>query len=406
MVRIVRSVSEFRAAAATTRGDLPVKAASVGAAGKSKAPLVSLQTGRRAARVDRLRSRVDPRGAEDVAMGADVSPAGPKRKRKPGVPDPAAGKDDQAQGVPAAPALKRKPALKLLDPPDVDLGRKLGCGGFGTVYEARCKRTGNLYAEKRIPVKRDAKAELCEVKEQSRFRHRHIVQALWATIDGKSLRIGLEILPGGSLHDLLANGGLEEEKVAHYARQLALGVTHLHGKLTVHRDLKASNLLLSADRRELKIADFGLARRLRTIDEEVDGRCGTLEWMAPEALFAKRAGLPSDVWSVGCTVWEMAMGARPWSYRLKETDAENERLLRSVVRRPQTARLPDNLSPLGRQFIRGCMQSRRASRPRALHLLDTPFLDADATAVRKRGRDDELVEESIGKRYKDEDFDL
>jgi len=221
------------------------------------------------------------------------------------------------------------------------------------------------------------------------------------------LRIGLELLPGGSLHDLLANGGLEEESIAHYTRQLALGVTHLHGKLTVHRDLKASNLLLSADRRELKIADFGLARRLKTVDEEVDGRCGTLEWMAPEALFAKRAGLQSDVWSVGCTVWEMAMGARPWSYLLRETDAENERLLRKVVRRPQTARLPDTLSPVGRQFIRGCMQSRRASRPRALQLLDAPFLDTEgANAVRKRGREDEMVEESVGKRYKDEDFDL
>jgi serine/threonine protein kinase len=294
-----------------------------------------------------------------------------------------------------------------VEPPDVDLGRKLGYGGFGVVYEARCKRTGNLFAEKQIPVKCDAKAELCEVQEQSRFRHRHVVQALWATIDGKALRIGLELLPGGSLHDLLANGGLEEDSIAHYTRQLALGVTHLHGKLTVHRDLKASNLLLSADRRELKIADFGLARRLKTVDEEVDGRCGTLEWMAPEALFAKRAGLQSDVWSVGCTVWEMAMGARPWSYLLRETDAENERLLRKVVRRPQTARLPDTLSPVGRQFIRGCMQSRRASRPRALQLLDAPFLDTEgANAVRKRGREDELVEESVGKRYKDEDFDL
>ena len=53
------------------------------------------------------------------------------------------GKEDHAQGVPAAPALKRKPALKLLDPPDVDLGRKLGCGGFGTVYEARLRRRIN-----------------------------------------------------------------------------------------------------------------------------------------------------------------------------------------------------------------------------------------------------------------------
>ena len=52
------------------------------------------------------------------------------------------------------------------------------------------------------------------------------------------------------------------------------------------------------------------------------------------------------------------------------------------------------------------MQSRRASRPRALHLLDAPFLEAGATAMRKRGREDELIEESIGKRYKDEDFDL
>ena len=51
------------------------------------------------------------------------------------MPDHAAGKEGPAL-APAVPARKRKPILRLLDPPDVELGRKLGCGGFGTVYEA------------------------------------------------------------------------------------------------------------------------------------------------------------------------------------------------------------------------------------------------------------------------------
>jgi hypothetical protein len=108
----------------------------------------------------------------------------------------------------------------------------------------------------------------------------------------------------------------------------------------------------------------------------------------------------------------MAMGSRPWAAILADADERRrEFILRRAVRLPQTAQLPNSLSAVGRQFIRGCMQTRRASRPHALQLLDAPFLASPgASTTRKRGR----VEGALGengatgdsKRYRDEYADL
>jgi len=108
-------------------------------------------------------------------------------------------------------------------------------------------------------------------------------------------------------------------------------------------------------------------------------------------LLKKQCGLKSDVWSLGCSVWEMASAKRPWAYLLDEQGCSDDvrlRVLRKNTWRAQP-RLPQDLSAVGRQFIRGCMQARPDSRLRAVELMDTKFLSQSADCpARKRGRGD------------------
>jgi serine/threonine protein kinase len=306
--------------------------------------------------------------------------------------------------------------------PGVTIHEKLGEGGFGVVHLARCTRTGEACAVKKVVVRRgddgaEGRLELLrrEVELQRSLKHRHIVEALWHRViqapDSVELRIGLELLEGGTLRELLGRGALEESVLVRYARQLVLGMAHLHTRLVVHRDLKCDNLLLSKDRQELKVADFGLALKLASADETVEGRAGTWEWQAPEVLLKKQCGLKSDVWSLGCSVWEMASAKRPWAYLLDEQGCSDDvrlRVLRKNTWRAQP-RLPQDLSAVGRQFIRGCMQARPDSRLRAVELMDTKFLaqSVDCAARKRCRRDVEAAFSSENparsmKRYRDD----
>jgi len=266
-----------------------------------------------------------------------------------------------------------------------------------------------------------------EVQLQQSFNHRQIVRLFWhettekSTSAGRVLRleIALEFMGGGSVSDLLCHRrqGLEEEVLRRYTWQLVLGVAHLHNRLCAHRDLKCDNLLLSRDEQVLKIADFGLAQRLSSPDALLPA-AGTYEWQAPEVLVARRGGLPADVWSLGCSVWEMASSDVPWAYLLKSVDHSKDKggkrdailkQLRAKVGQQRAApQLPKRLSATGRQFVRGCLAHSATFRPTAVKLLDTEFVEpADPPRARVRKRsDDDAAPAEVRKRTRDLNADL
>ena len=119
---------------------------------------------------------------------------------------------------------------------------------------------------------------------------------------------------GGALRPSIDAPGAsgEEGRLESYTRQLILGVTFLHESGVCHRDIKCSNLLLSGDLRRLKVADFGQIKWLTS--HSARGLSGSPLWLAPEVIKEEidrsadtsRAYMRADVWSLGCTVVEMA----------------------------------------------------------------------------------------------------
>merc|ERR1712100_79904 len=132
-----------------------------------------------------------------------------------------------------------------------------------------------------------------------------------------ALLIFLEYVPGGSIASMLRQfGSFNEELVRVYTQQILSGVTYLHARGIVHRDIKGANVLVN-EHGVAKLADFGCSKQLQgmrtdSLEESLKAIRGSIPWMAPEVIKQTGHGRRADVWSVGCCVIEMATAQRPW----------------------------------------------------------------------------------------------
>ncbi|KAI4368371.1 hypothetical protein MLD38_016934 [Melastoma candidum] len=127
------------------------------------------------------------------------------------------------------------------------------------------------------------------------------------SIPARACCVVVEYLPGGTLKQYLIRNcrrKLPYKVVIQLALDLARGLSYLHSKKIVHRDVKSENMLLDG-RRNLKIADFGVARVEAQNPRDMTGETGTLGYMAPEVLEGKPYNRRCDVYSFGICLWEI-----------------------------------------------------------------------------------------------------
>ena len=126
-----------------------------------------------------------------------------------------------------------------------------------------------------------------------------------------TLYIILEYCGGGDLKHYLDGKKLKEKYAKYYFRQIAKGLEYLHGQSIVHRDLKPHNILISSDKRIIKIADFGFAKILGS-DSLAETICGSPSYMAPEIMKVKTYNNKADLWSIGLIMYEALTGRHPY----------------------------------------------------------------------------------------------
>ncbi|KAI8071176.1 kinase-like domain-containing protein [Gilbertella persicaria] len=261
-------------------------------------------------------------------------------------------------------------------------GSLIGRGTFGDVYLGLNPISGELMAVKQVelPVENSASEERKksmirslrrEIELLQDLEHENIVQYLGHKTDESYFSIFLEYVPGGSVAGLLSSyGAFQEPLVNSFVRQILKGLSYLHGKDIVHRDIKGANVLVD-NKGGVKITDFGISKK---VEEEMGTHAahrpslqGSIYWMAPEVVKQTHYTMKADIWSLGCMVVEMFTGDHPFpEYSQMQAIFQ--------IGCYTSPNIPPNLSQEAQDFLKCTFQLNHEERPSAEELLKHPFL--------------------------------
>jgi len=209
--------------------------------------------------------------------------------------------------------LLQKQKVGELNDDDFDKLGELGAGNGGVVTRVRHRPSGLIMARKLIhlEVKPAIKKQIIrELKVLHECNSPHIVGFYGAFYSDGEISICMEYMDGGSLDLILKKAGrIPEPFLGKITTAVLKGLSYLRDKhQIIHRDVKPSNILVNS-RGEIKICDFGVSGQL--IDSMANSFVGTRSYMSPERLQGTHYSIQSDVWSLGLSLVEMAIGMYP-----------------------------------------------------------------------------------------------
>ncbi len=260
------------------------------------------------------------------------------------------------------------------------LVRRLAEGGMATVWEGRDEILARSVAIKiphtllaADPASRERFRR--EAVAAARLAHPGIVATYDTGVDGPIDFIVMELVPGRTLRDLVAEGPVPADIAVPLAAQVAEALDAAHAAGLIHRDIKPANLLLVEDGplRRVKVADFGVARAQEVLEERLSGASvtregvvvGTARYLAPEQVAAQALDGRTDLYALGCVLHEMLAGAPPF---VRDTDLAIA--LAHLTEEPPALRaLGVVVSPALEALVLTCLAKDLAGRPASARLL-------------------------------------
>lgn len=268
-------------------------------------------------------------------------------------------------------------------------GALIGQGSFGSVYLALHAITGELLAVKQVETPSPGANSQSDARKKSMIealkreigllrdlRHPNIVQYLGCSSSAEYLNIFLEYVPGGSVQTMLNSyGALPEPLVRSFVRQILTGLSYLHNRDIIHRDIKGANILVD-NKGTIKISDFGISKKLEASNilsgannnRHRPSLQGSVFWMAPEVVKQTSYTRKADIWSLGCLVVEMMTGTHPFP------DCSQLQAIFKIGGGKASPTIPEGASAAARQFLTQTFELDHNLRPSADDLMLSSFL--------------------------------
>mmetsp|Transcript_69247 Transcript_69247/g.122511 ORF Transcript_69247/g.122511 Transcript_69247/m.122511 type:complete len:427 (+) Transcript_69247:85-1365(+) len=252
--------------------------------------------------------------------------------------------------------------------------RDIGQGSYGKAVLVQ-DRENKLYVMKIIDMSRmdskQRKDAINEVRVLSSLKHPYIVSYRESYTENKNLAIVMDYADGGDLHQRIqkkkqSGQVFPEEKITRWLTEATLALKYLHDKHVLHRDLKSQNLFLTSQDR-LRIGDFGISKVLESTVAFAKTTIGTPYYLSPEICMERPYSFSSDIWALGCVLYEMAALRVPF-------DAQSLQSLVQKITRGPTPVLPGSYSPELRQLCGDLLAREQNSRPSAQEILQRPLI--------------------------------
>jgi predicted Ser/Thr protein kinase len=241
-----------------------------------------------------------------------------KREAAETIADPSAAETLHSEATPATAAVARVAGMPEVPGGRYVIGSVIGQGGMGVVYRARdqvlerdvaLKAMSSLFVRNEVLVARFRR----EAKVLAGFSHPGIVQVHDLIEEGETIFMAMELVEGLDLAEVIEERGqLPQAEALELAAKMAEALAHAHQKGIVHRDLKPHNVLLTPEGTP-KITDFGLAKGAELGGlTQAGSLLGSPSYIAPEQASGAETDARSDIYSFGCTMFEMLTGRPPF----------------------------------------------------------------------------------------------
>jgi len=199
--------------------------------------------------------------------------------------------------------------------------KRLGIGSYGTVYQVSHKETNKIYVIKQIPLFNLTQEEISNVKLEAKIlktiNSKYVVKYYDSFLENNHLNIVMEYCNGGDLGQYIdthknKNEKISEELIWLIFIKITLGLASIHKLKILHRDLKTLNIFLSKNL-EIKVGDLGVAKILNHSGSFAKTLIGTPYYLSPELCEEKPYNNKSDIWALGCILYELCTFNHPFS---------------------------------------------------------------------------------------------
>ena len=255
---------------------------------------------------------------------------------------------------------------------DYKIEKQLGKGSYGVVFKVTKKNDKNIYVIKQIPLAGLAEKQISEVKLEAKIlssiKSKYVVKYYDSFEEKNNLNIVMEYCDGGDLNDYIESQKktghlLKESIIWKFFIKITIGIADIHKLKILHRDLKTLNIFLMKDL-EVRVGDLGVAKVL-TQTSFAKTFIGTPYYLSPEICEDKPYNDKSDVWALGCILYELCTYRHPFNARSQGA------LILKILNGTQD-NIPSFYSDDLKKLVNLILEKKYEKRPSCLEILKMP----------------------------------